>query len=32
MHDYFLELPAEEKADLFHGLGSTVCEFLNREK
>ena len=32
MHDYFLELPDEKKAELFHGLVSTVCDFLYREK
>lgn len=32
MHDFFLELPDEEKAELFHGLVSTVCDFLYREK
>lgn len=32
MHDYFLELPDEKKAELFHGLISTVCDFLYREK
>ena len=32
MHDYFLELPDEKKSELFHGLVSTVCDFLYREK